>query len=434
MLWNLMSLTGVKYLAEIKTFKIIIGRINYICTPYLQTMMTTKIFNNTKRAFSLKTDAELNRAIFLFQMIGRPFLVKIGTSLTTLSLKLRLPVEDLIKKTIFNQFCGGVTEEDCIPTIRKIYTKQLHGILDYSVEGKETETEFEATTDRKLNIIKFISNHKEVPYAVFKPTGIGAFEIWEKVSQKETLTAQEATAWNNIKKRVDDLCQTAVKLDVRVLVDGEESWMQDAADELIEEMMAKYNKERAMILNTIQCYRWDRLQYIKDLHERAKLGGFKVGAKIVRGAYMEKENDRASRMGYPTPICEDKEATDVNFNAVMTYIFNYIEDFGLFVGSHNEVSNYLAMQLMEDRDLAKDDDRIWFGQLYGMSDHISFNLATEGYNTCKLIPFGPVRDVVPYLIRRAQENTSVKGQTGRELALLLEEKARRKGSFTKTIH
>jgi len=397
-------------------------------------MITTKIFNNTKRAFSLKTDGELNRAIFMFKSIGSPVMVKVGTFLTNVSLNLRLPVEGLIKKTVFNQFCGGVTEEDCLPNIRKIYTKKLHGILDYSVEGKETDEEFDAATQRKINIIKFIADKPEMPFAVFKPTGVGAFDIWAKVTNKETLTAEEEESWNKIKDRVKRLCKTAYDLDVCVLVDAEESWMQDAADDLIEEMMALYNKEKVIIFNTIQCYRWDRLQYIKDLHERGQAKGFKIGAKIVRGAYMEKENARAYKMGYPTPICEDKEATDVNFNAVMAYIMNHLEDFELFIGTHNEVSSYLAMQLTQDRDLAKDDGRIWFAQLYGMSDHISFNLAANGYNSAKLIPFGPVRDVVPYLIRRAQENTSVKGQTGRELALLLEEKDRRKGKHKKTIH
>ena len=370
----------------------------------------------------------------MFKMMGMPAMVKIGTTLTNLSLNLHLPVEGLIKKTIFNQFCGGVTEEDCLPTIRNIYTKQLHGILDYSVEGKETEEEFDAATERKLNIIKFIADKPEIPFGVFKPTGVGKFAIWEKVSQKETLTKEEQQEWDTIKVRVEKLCKTAHDLGTCILVDGEETWMQDAADDLMEEMMHKYNKERVVIFNTIQCYRWDRLQYVKDLHERGKKEGFMIGCKIVRGAYMEKENARANKMGYPSPICEDKEATDVNFNAVMAYIFNNIEDFELFVGTHNEVSTYLAMQFMQDRNLDKKDGRIWFGQLYGMSDHISFNLAAEGYNTCKLIPFGPVRDVVPYLIRRANENTSVKGQTGRELALLLEEKERRAGKHKKFIH
>jgi len=223
-------------------------------------MMTTKIFNNTKRAFSLKSESELNRAIFMFKMMGMPAMVKIGTTLTNLSLNLHLPVEGLIKKTIFNQFCGGVTEEDCLPTIRNIYTKQLHGILDYSVEGKETEEEFDAATERKLNIIKFIADKPEIPFGVFKPTGVGKFAIWEKVSQKETLTKEEQQEWDTIKVRVEKLCKTAHDLGTCILVDGEETWMQDAADDLMEEMMHKYNKERVVIFNTIKCYRRDRLQ------------------------------------------------------------------------------------------------------------------------------------------------------------------------------
>src|SRR5699024_1553501 len=222
--------------------------------------------------------------------------------------------------------------------------------------------------------------------------------------------------------------------DVRLLMDAEESWIQDAADELIEEMMGKYNRETPVIYTTVQCYRWDRLQYIKDLHQRGKNKGFKIGVKIVRGAYMEKENARAQKKGYPTPICEDKEATDVNYNTVLTYTLQHLDDISIYIGTHNEVSSYLAMQIIDEKGLAKDDDRIWFSQLYGMSNHITFNLSLNGYNAAKFTPFGKVRDVIPYLIRRARENSSVKGQTGRELALLKEEQQRREGTYVKRIH
>ncbi|WP_029033224.1 proline dehydrogenase family protein [Salinimicrobium terrae] len=395
-------------------------------------MITKKIFNNTETAFRLKTDSELNRAIFLFEMIDRPFLVKTGTTMTNLALKAHLPVEGLIKKTIFNQFCAGVTEKDCLPTIEKMYSKNLHSILDYSVEGKEKESEFEKAIERKTNIVKFISKRDELPFAVFKPTGIGRFELWQKVSANASLSLEEEEEWQRVKNRVNKICDEAYKQGVRLLADAEESWMQDAADVLIEEMMFKYNREEAVIFNTLQCYRWDRMQYLKDLHSRAKDQGFIVGAKIVRGAYLEKENQRASKMGYMSPICENKEATDVNFNGVLTYCLAHIEDISVFIGTHNEVSNYIALQVMEDKGIEKDDDRVWFSQLFGMSEHISYNLAEAGYNVAKLVPFGPVKEVVPYLIRRAEENTSVRGQTGRELALLYEERKRRGGEITKS--
>lgn len=394
-------------------------------------MITQKIFNDTETAFKLKSDEELNRGLFLFGMINRPTLVKVGTALTRFSLKLHLPVEGLIKSTIFNQFSGGESTDDCLPTIEKMYTKKLHSILDYSVEGKEQEEQFDAAMKKKISIIEFAAKRKELPFAVFKPTGIGRFGIWEKVTSKVTLTPEEEEEWMKVQQRVENICEAAYQNDISILADAEESWMQGAADELIEKMMMKYNQEKAIVFNTIQCYRWDRLEYLQDLHEKAKQHGFKVGAKIVRGAYMEKENERAKKMDYVSPICENKEATDVNFNGVLAYCLANVNDISVFIGTHNEVSNYLALQILEDKNLKINDDRVWFSQLYGMSDHISYNLAKKGYNTAKLLPFGPVREVVPYLIRRAEENTSVKGQTGRELSLLIEEKKRRKGEPTK---
>ena len=395
-------------------------------------MITRKIFNDTETAFQLKSDSELNRAIFLFEMIDRPVMVKAGTSLTNLALKFRFPVEGLIRKTIFDQFCGGETEEDCLSTIEKMHSRNVHSILDYSVEGKEKEEEFEKAIERKTNIVKFIADKEEIPFAVFKPTGIGRLEIWQKVSANANLSLEEEEEWQRVKNRVNRICDEAYKQGISLLADAEESWMQDAADVLIEEMMFKYNRDRAVIFNTLQCYRWDRMQYLKDLHARAKEQGFIVGAKIVRGAYLEKENERASKMGYLSPICENKEATDVNYNGAVTYCLAHIDEISVFVGTHNEMSNYLALQIMEDKGIAKDDPRVWFSQLYGMSEHISYNLAEAGYNVAKLVPFGPVREVVPYLIRRAKENTSVKGQTGRELSLLYEERRRRSGEITKS--
>lgn len=340
-------------------------------------MITRKIFNDTETAFSLKTNSDLDRAIFLFEMIDRPFMVKIGTSLTRFALKVNLPVEGLIKKTIFNQFCGGITEQDCLPVIRKMHSKKVHSILDYSVEGKEKESVLERTIERKINIVRFTADKPEIPFAVFKPTGIGRFDIWQKVSANATLSLEEGEEWQRIKNRVSRICEAAYENNISILADAEESWIQEAVDNLMEEMMFRFNRERAVVFNTLQCYRWDRMQYIKDLHARAKEEGFFIGAKIVRGAYMEKENSRASKMGYLSPICENKEATDVNFNGILTYCLAHIDDIHLFVGTHNEVSNYLALQIMEDKGIANNDDRVWFAQLYGMSEHISYNLAEK---------------------------------------------------------
>lgn len=396
-------------------------------------MIDTKIFNDTKHAFVLKSDEDLKRALFLFSMMNVPYFVPVSTALTNFALNIKLPIEPLVKATIFKQFCGGVSQDDCMPLVKKMHKENVYTVLDYSVEGKESEEEFDKAANTKIEIIKYASGVKEIPFAVAKPTGLGRFEIWEKVTANDTLTDEEQAEWERIKARFEKVCQAAYDYDTKLLIDAEESWMQDAADNLIEDMMRKFNKEKAIIFNTLQCYRWDRLSYVKAIHERAQEEGFKLGFKTVRGAYMEKENARAKKHGYPTPICEDKEATDVNFNAVMCYCIDNVDDISQFIGTHNEVSSYMALQLMNQKDLHLSDDRIWFGQLYGMSDHISFNLGRENANAIKLMPFGPIKDVIPYLIRRAQENSSVQGQTGRELALLREEKHRRDGQYVKRV-
>jgi proline dehydrogenase len=396
-------------------------------------MIDTKIFNDTKHAFVLKSDEDLKRALFLFSMMNVPYFVPVSTALTNFALNIKLPIEPLVKATIFKQFCGGVSQDDCMPLVKKMHKENVYTVLDYSVEGKESEEEFDKAANTKIEIIKYASGVKEIPFAVAKPTGLGRFEIWEKVTANDTLTDEEQAEWGRIKVRFEKVCQAAYDNDTKLLIDAEESWMQDAADNLIEDMMRKFNKEKAIIFNTLQCYRWDRLSYVKAIHERAQEEGFKLGFKTVRGAYMEKENARAKKHGYPTPICEDKEATDVNFNAVTCYCIDNVNDISQFIGTHNEVSSYMALQLMSQKDLHLSDDRIWFGQLYGMSDHISFNLGRENANAIKLMPFGPIKDVIPYLIRRAQENSSVQGQTGRELALLREEKHRRDGQYVKRV-
>jgi proline dehydrogenase len=385
-----------------------------------------KIFDNTKVAFALKTDTELDRAYFLFKMIDNEPLVRIGTAVTNFALKAHLPVEGLIRATVFDHFCGGTTEDDCLSVVDKMFTKGVSSVLDYSVEGKEEEEQFDAALEMTLKTIEFAKEREAIPFAVFKPTGFGRFYLYEKLGEKQPLSLEEQKEWNRVVTRFDAVCKAAHEKDVALLIDGEESWMQDAADDLVADMMQKYNKEKCIVFNTLQLYRWDRLDYLKKLHETAKTDGFYIGMKLVRGAYMEKEHKRAEEKGYPTPICESKEATDINYDETVDYMMDNLDSMSIFAGTHNELSSYKLIELMEAKGILKNDKRVWFGQLYGMSDNISYNLAEHGYNVAKYLPFGPVRDVMPYLIRRAEENTSVAGQTSRELNLLKTERDRRK--------
>ena len=385
-----------------------------------------KIFNNTEVAFSLKSDTELERAYFLFKLIESQPLVKIGTAVTNFALKAHLPVEGLIRSTVFDHFCGGVNEHDCLSVVDKMYTKGVSSVLDYSVEGKEEEGQFDAALEMILKTVDFAKERMAIPFAVFKPTGFGRIALYEKIGSKAELNEREKEEWNRVVNRFDKVCKIAHDKDVALLIDAEESWMQDAADDLVEEMMRKYNKQRAIVYNTLQMYRWDRLDYLKNLHDKANKDGFFIGMKIVRGAYMEKENARAEDKGYKSPICINKEATDKNYDAAIDYMIYNIDKMYIFAGTHNENSSYRLMQLCNEKGINKNDNRIFFGQLYGMSDNISYNLAEQGYNVAKYLPFGPVRDVMPYLIRRAEENTSVAGQTSRELDLIKKERSRRK--------
>jgi len=389
-------------------------------------MSKNNLFDNTKIAFQLKSDSELERAYFLFKMISHEPLVRIGTAATNFALKAHLPVEGLIRSTVFDHFCGGVNEEDCLPVIDKMFEMGVSSVLDFSVEGQEVESSFDAAMEKTLKIINFADEKEAMPIAVFKPTGFGRLYLYQKKGEGKPFTQEEQQEWERVVARYHQVCKLAKKKEVEVLIDAEESWMQDATDELVEEMMRTYNTNAPIVYTTLQLYRWDRLDYLKQLHKRALEQGFSLGIKIVRGAYMEKERERAVEKGYHSPICESKEATDHNFNETLKYILNSLDDMSLFVGTHNEESCYLAMELMDKFKISKNDNRVWFGQLYGMSDHISFNLADLGYNVAKYVPFGPVKDVMPYLIRRAEENTSVAGQTSRELNLLKTEKERRK--------
>lgn len=385
------------------------------------------LFSDTKVAFALKNDRQLRRAYWLFNMIKNPTLVKVGTTLTNIALKLNLPVDALIRTTVFDHFCGGVSEKDCLQVVDNMYNNgKVSSVLDYSVEGKASEEQFDAALDMVLKTIVFAKERNAIPFAVFKPTGLGRFALYQKITENNPLTETEKEEWNRVVARFHILCKKAHELNVAVLIDGEESWMQDASDDLVLEMMRTYNKEKAVVYNTLQLYRWDRLDYLKELHKKAIAEGFYIGMKLVRGAYMEKENERAQEIGYKSPICVSKKATDVNFNTTLEYMLNNTNIMSLFIGTHNENSSYLAMDIMTQNGLEPNSETVFFGQLFGMSDNISYNLANQGYNVAKYLPFGPVKDVMPYLIRRAQENTSVAGQTNRELDLISAEIKRRK--------
>lgn len=385
-----------------------------------------KIFTNTEVAFALKSDSALERAYFLFKMIESQPLVRIGTMMTNFAIKANLPVEGLIRATVFDHFCGGINEQDCLPVVDKMFTKGVCSVLDYSVEGKEEEAQFDAALEMTKKTIYFAKEREAIPFAVFKPTGFGRLALYEKIGNKQVLTNPEEIEWEKVKARFDEVCQLAHQLDVALLIDAEESWMQDAADDLVTTMMQKYNKEKAIVFNTLQLYRWDRLDYLKGLHQLAKQQGFHIGMKLVRGAYMEKENKRAQELGFKSPICVSKKATDENYDETVSFMLDNLDSMAIFAGTHNEESSYKLMNRMEAMGLLRNDPRIFFGQLYGMSDNISYNLAHAGYNVAKYLPFGPVKDVMPYLIRRAEENTSVAGQTSRELNLIKQERARRK--------
>lgn len=387
-----------------------------------------QIFDNTEIAFSLKTDTELERAYFLFKMIANEPLVRIGTMVTNFALKAHLPVEGLIRATVFDHFCGGVNEVDCLKVVDKMFTKGVSSVLDFSVEGKETEEQFELALTMILKTVDFAKERLAIPFAVFKPTGLGRFYLFEKKSQKEQLNLQEEEEWSRVVIRFDTICKAGYDKDVPLLIDAEESWMQTAVDEMILEMMRKYNKEKTIVYNTMQMYRHDRMSYMKELRDLAVKEHFHVGIKLVRGAYMEKENERAVANGYSSPICASKDMTDTNYNDGLLFVIENLDTMALFLGTHNDKSNYYLMELLNQKGIQPTDARIWFGQLYGMSDNISYNLAKARYNVAKYLPFGPVKDVMPYLIRRAEENTSVVGQTNRELELIKTERKRRKMS------
>jgi proline dehydrogenase len=385
-------------------------------------------FNNTEIAFKHKSDADLRRANFLFSVMANPGLVKAGKGVTRFSLNIGLPIKGMIKATIFKQFCGGETIEECTSTINTLWRSHVGTILDYSVEGKTSPEDFEATTLEIIATIAKAKGNPGIPFAVFKVTGISRFGLLEKANAgTENLSAAEKAEYDEVVSRVDRICKAGFDSEVPVFIDAEETWIQDTIDRMAHEMMERYNQTTAIVYNTVQMYRHDRLDFLKTSVRRAKEKQLHYGVKLVRGAYMEKERNRAAEKGYPSPIQPDKETCDREYNEALEFLLENPEYMALCAGTHNEWSSSYLAGLMEKKGFDKADKRIWFAQLLGMSDHISYNLAHAGYNVAKYVPYGPVEEVIPYLFRRADENTSVKGQTGRELSLIKQERDRRRG-------
>ncbi len=383
-------------------------------------------FEDTEVAFRSRSKQSLEQAHWMFRMLQSPYLVNLGNLMAHTALKLGLPIRGIVKRTLFDQFCGGETIRECEAEVARLAEHGIGSILDHSVEGKEEESVFDAITEESVANIHKAAGDERIPFCVIKVTGIGRYSLLEKASSGEALTEKEDAELNKIRGRVHRLCHQAWEKGVRFFIDAEESWYQDIIDSMIREMMHEYNRERAIVFTTVQMYRRDRLDFLREEWNEAKEKGYHLGIKVVRGAYMEKERARAERKGYPDPIHPNKEATDQAHDDALRFCMDHLDTIALCAGTHNENSTFLLTQLMEEKGVDRNDERVWFAQLFGMSDNISFNLAQHGYNVAKYLPYGPVRDVLPYLIRRAQENTSVQGQSSRELALIEKELKRRR--------
>ena len=384
-------------------------------------------FQDTKTAFQDKTDAELREKYRMFRMMNSAVLNEIGTSVTRFALAIGLPVEGLIKSTVFQQFCGGENIKECDATIDRLGNSNIGTILDYSVEGKSAEEDFERTKDETILNLKRAKNDDDIPFAVFKVTGIAPFGTLEKISDGVELAKESnITKWANAQRRVNEICEYAHSIEQPVFIDAEETWIQNAIDLLALEMMKKYNRELPIIFNTIQLYRRDRLEYLKKSHAEAKKDGYILAVKLVRGAYMEKERERADEMNYESPIQPNKAATDRDYDLAIEYCLENIEDIAFVAGTHNEKSVQILTQKIEKKEIEHNHPHIFFSQLYGMSDNLSYVLADNDFNVSKYVPYGPVSDAIPYLIRRAKENSSVTGQVSRELDLISKEIERRR--------
>ena len=384
-------------------------------------------FNNIKNAFSDKSDADLNRAYLLFKSMSNPILSKVLTSLSQFAMKLHLPIKPIIKATVYKQFCGGETIEESQATIDKLWESNIGTILDFSAEGKQSVNDFNRALEQTLASIEKAALSDSIPFSVFKPTGLCKSSLLEKINNNTYLSTNDENEKQEYEARVNAICQLAHDKNIAVFIDAEESWIQDAIDSIAEKMMLKYNTKKALIYNTIQLYRNDRITYLNSLLERSE-NKFFVGLKLVRGAYHEQEIARAKTKNYPYPVHTIKANTDTDYNTALETCIKNIDRVSVCAGTHNENSAQLLADLIKEHGLNKNDDRIYFSQLLGMSDHISYNLSVENYNVSKYVPYGPVKDVMPYLIRRAEENTSISGQMGRELINIIAEKKRRKNS------
>jgi proline dehydrogenase len=382
-------------------------------------------FHNIQKAFAAKSNAELRADYWLFKILGIKWLVNAAQPLVNTAAKLHLPIKGIIRATIFKHFCGGESIEDCKDTIDKLSKYHVKSILDYSAEGEQKEESFEYTAREIIATIKTAKENPAIAFSVFKPTGIARLLLLEKVSAGANLSAQEAEEYKRVAARFKKICGTAAENNVRIFVDAEETWTQLAIDNLVTEMMLLFNRQKAIVYNTLQHYRTDRIDFLKKAHEHAVSNNYFLGLKLVRGAYMEKERERAARLGYPSPIHADKKSCDDDYNASLRFCIEHFDRISICAGTHNEESSQYLVQLIEQHRIEPDNQSIYFSQLLGMSDHISYNLADAGYNVAKYVPYGPVDAVLPYLIRRAQENTSIAGQMGRELSLIVAEKKRR---------
>ena len=390
-------------------------------------MIMSKVdFTNTAIAFERKSNRELKETAWLFGMMNKNWLVSIGSNLTLIALKMKLPIKGIIKKTIFKQFCGGATFEECRQSIKELANYQVATILDYGAEGKESEEAFDITVEESIRSVRFAAEHDTVPVVSCKVTGLASNGLLEKMSKGESLSDDEQKSYEKALKRLNTICEKAHQLKVALFIDAEESWIQQAIDDMTDIMMERYNKEYVTVYNTYQMYRHDRLAFLKKSFALAEEKSYILGAKLVRGAYMEKERERAAEKGYPSPIQPTKQATDDDYNAAVKFCVDNYEKIASCVASHNEYSTKYQLKLMEEMGIPKNHKHFNFCQLYGMSDNLTFNLAKAGYNVAKYVPYGPIKDVIPYLIRRAKENSSVDGEVGRELGLIREEMRRRK--------
>ncbi|WP_439557413.1 proline dehydrogenase family protein [Dyadobacter sp.] len=382
-------------------------------------------FEDTSVAFASKSDAELRKTYWLFSLMNQARVVNLGTFFIKLALKLNLPIKNLIRVTIFEQFCGGETINDCDRTIAMLGKSGIGTILDYSVEGEDKESSFDVTATEILRTIDKAATSQNIPFSVFKITGVASAELLEKIQRKDQLTEAEEAAFERVIARVESLCSRAHEKNVRIFVDAEESWIQGVIDDLTYQMMQKFNRERTIVYNTYQLYRHETLDALKTAYLTARQKGYLLGGKLVRGAYMEKERLRARENEYFNPIHASKQATDTDYNLAIDFCLEHVEHISICLGTHNEYSSQYCAAKMQKLGIEKNDSRIWFAQLLGMSDNISYNLSNAGYNVAKYVPYGPINAVLPYLIRRAEENTSIAGQSSREFLLVKSELKRR---------